>query len=338
MADNLQFAPSQGTPGNPSNKVASPGQVTQMLMDEAARRGLGWFQPFHAAGITGSLMQETGDFRSDVINFQVRGDSGSAHGLMQWRGNRYRNLLNFAQQNGLNPADIRTQVSFLFEELNPSSPYKDDMARRTLQAMQSASNVADAAAAFVHAERPAGYDGNPYNAHDIDRRIQQANQAAAQFTNGEYDPYQGGSNSASDFSGFGVNSGMGTTAPRNDFSNTQSEQLIRMMGQMGIPTLSVPSVPSAVGQQQAQPQPVPGQNSNLGSQFGFSMPSYEPPKYDPNPLYGTDNSGMPRTGANGFDSFGMPVPQPVQPLTFGSNYGNNNVGGNTPLNFGVNYG
>lgn len=193
MAERLSYTPTRGTANPKAGNAATPGQVVQLVLQEAQRRGWDWFTPTHAYGIVGSFMQESGNFRKDVLNFSVRGDNGTAHGLMQWRGKRFTNLLAYARANGLEPTDLQTQVMFSLEEADPSSPYRDDLASKTFNALRNSRTIQDAAAAWVHAERPAGYKGNPWGAHDIGSRIKKAEQAAVDFGDGNFEPYQGSS-------------------------------------------------------------------------------------------------------------------------------------------------
>jgi hypothetical protein len=175
----LQYAKSQGKANPAKGNAATSGQVYQMVMAEAQRRGYNWFKPHHALGMIGSFVQETGNFRRDVLDFDVRGDDGTAHGLMQWRGPRFKNLLNFANQNSADPRNLQTQISFAFEEGSPGSPFKDGGSMRAFSEMSRASNLEQATVAFVHAERPAGYTSkNPAGAHDISKRISHAQKAA----------------------------------------------------------------------------------------------------------------------------------------------------------------
>lgn len=185
MAETGRYTQTRGQAGDARDKVASPAEVTAMVMAEAQRRGLNWFRPHHAAGMVGSFMQETGNFRRDVLDLQLRGDDGTAYGLMQWRGKRYQNLQSYAQERNANVRDIRTQVSFAFEEGAPGSKYADFGSVKALRQFRSARNIRETATAFVHAERPAGYDGNPNNAHDVSRRINHASNAINQYGDGE---------------------------------------------------------------------------------------------------------------------------------------------------------
>ena len=175
----LRYSKTQGNAQPQKGAAASTSQVYQMIMQEAQRRGLSWFKPHHAMGMIGSFVQETGNFRKDVIDFDVRGDDGTAHGLMQWRDVRFDNLKKYAQQMNVDPRDLSLQISFAFEEGSPNSAYKDGGSIRAFNEMSNAQNIEQATVAFVHAERPAGYkSNNPAGAHDINNRISHANKAA----------------------------------------------------------------------------------------------------------------------------------------------------------------
>jgi hypothetical protein len=185
MADGeLKYAKPQGTANPKKGNAATADQVFAIVMNEAQRRGYSWFKPHHALGMIGSFIQETGNFRKDVLDFDVRGDDGTAHGLMQWRNNpdgtgRFRNLMTFAKQRGADPRDLRTQVSFAFEEGSSGSPFKDGGSIRAFSEMAKAQNLEQATIAFIHAERPAGYkSNNPGAAHDAAKRVSHAMKVA----------------------------------------------------------------------------------------------------------------------------------------------------------------
>jgi len=177
----LKYSPEKGKRDPKNTRSATPAQVIQMVMQEARNRGMNWFQPHHAAGMTGNFMQETGNFRNDVINFQVRGDDGTAHGLMQWRGVRFDNLMKFAKGRNLNPADIRTQVSFAFEEGQSNSPYTDFGSVRAFKDFPSAKNASEASTIFVAAERPAGWNGKYGSNDDNGKRLVHTAKALQEF-------------------------------------------------------------------------------------------------------------------------------------------------------------
>jgi hypothetical protein len=107
-------------------------------------QGLG-YQPHQAAGIVGNLMQES------HVNPTVRpGDHGTAHGIAQWRGQRWSNMLNYAAHNGGNPNSLATQIGFLDHELKTQYP-------TAYRALMGSHTPEEAAGLFgLHYERPRG--------------------------------------------------------------------------------------------------------------------------------------------------------------------------------------
>ena len=103
------------------------------------------YPPVAAAGIVGNLVQESG------VNPTVNpGDSGTAHGIAQWRGDRWSGLQNYAKQNKGSAADLNTQLGYLDYELR--NKYGD-----TYQKLMNARTSGDAAGAFaLEYERPKG--------------------------------------------------------------------------------------------------------------------------------------------------------------------------------------
>jgi Phage tail lysozyme len=103
------------------------------------------YPPVAAAGIVGNLVQESG------VNPTVNpGDSGTAHGIAQWRGDRWSGLQNYAKQNNGSANDLNTQLGYLDYELR--NRYGD-----TYQKLMSARSPGDAAGAFALGyERPKG--------------------------------------------------------------------------------------------------------------------------------------------------------------------------------------
>jgi len=103
------------------------------------------YTPTAAAGIVGNLVQESG------VNPVVRpGDSGTAHGIAQWRGDRYTGLQNYAAQNKGSIGDLGTQLGYLDYELR--NKYGD-----TYKRLMASKNVGDATGAFALGyERPKG--------------------------------------------------------------------------------------------------------------------------------------------------------------------------------------
>lgn len=103
------------------------------------------YSPVAAAGIVGNLVQESG------VNPTVNpGDSGSAHGIAQWRGDRWSGLQDYAKQNRGSVNDLNTQLGYLDYELR--NRYGD-----TYQKLMNARTPGDAAGAFALGyERPKG--------------------------------------------------------------------------------------------------------------------------------------------------------------------------------------
>ena len=103
------------------------------------------YPPVAAAGIVGNLVQESG------VNPTVNpGDSGTAHGIAQWRGDRWSGLQDYAKQNKGSSADLNTQLGYLDYELR--NKYGD-----TYQKLMNARTPGDAAGAFaLEYERPKG--------------------------------------------------------------------------------------------------------------------------------------------------------------------------------------
>jgi hypothetical protein len=103
------------------------------------------YSPVAAAGVVGNLVQESG------VNPTVNpGDSGTAHGIAQWRGDRWSGLQDYAKQNRGSVNDLNTQLGYLDYELR--NRYGD-----TYQKLMSARTPGDAAGAFALGyERPKG--------------------------------------------------------------------------------------------------------------------------------------------------------------------------------------
>lgn len=186
MSRQLRYTKTRGQAGNPSDKVATPEEVIELVMREAQRRGIKNFQPHMAAGIVGSLMQESGNFRRDVISQQLRGDDGTAYGAAQWRNDRKSNLDKFLKQRGLSANSLEGQISFVFEEMDKTSPFRDSGAVRAMNGIMNSNNISQAATEFIHFERPAGYGVNKRNpalsAHDRTKRINHAQNAFNSFS------------------------------------------------------------------------------------------------------------------------------------------------------------
>lgn len=81
-----------------------------------------------AAAMVGNFHVESGGFSSGVLTGKVRGDSGSAGYMAQWRHNRQDNLKAFAKEKGLDLHSANTQALFALEESTAGSKYADNQA------------------------------------------------------------------------------------------------------------------------------------------------------------------------------------------------------------------
>jgi hypothetical protein len=122
------------------------------------------YSPVAAAGIVGNLVQESG-----VRPVGASGDGGTAHGLAQWRGDRWTGLQNFARQNGLDPNSMDAQLGWLDRELKTGY-------RGAYDRIMGAKNPAEAAGAFgLLYERPKGAEtGVAANIDGYGNRVRQA--------------------------------------------------------------------------------------------------------------------------------------------------------------------
>jgi hypothetical protein len=119
-----------------------------------------------AAGIVGNLIQESG------LDTKAAGDGGISVGLAQWNKGRRDALNAFAAARGASPNDFQTQLEFVDHELNTTETTARD-------ALRAAKTPADAAAAFIHFERPLGYTpDNPMAGHGSANRVRYAQAVA----------------------------------------------------------------------------------------------------------------------------------------------------------------
>lgn len=140
------------------------------------------YTPEQAAGIVGNLVQESGVRPSGAV-----GDNGTAFGLAQWRGERLTRLQRYANSQGADWKDFKTQLNFIDVELknHETSAYK---------ALKGAKTIDEATAAFVGYERPKGWTPqNPRGGHGFGNRLAAAQKVAgvevtATATEADMDP------------------------------------------------------------------------------------------------------------------------------------------------------
>lgn len=113
-------------------------------------RSKGWTKE-QAAGIVGNLMSEGGPgLRTDARNPGDGRDGSDSIGVAQWNADRAKALKAFAASKGTDWRDRRTQIEFIQHELDTTETFARDK-------LKGAKTVEEAAEAFLHFERPAGY-------------------------------------------------------------------------------------------------------------------------------------------------------------------------------------
>ena len=116
-----------------------------------------------AVAVIGHLIQE-----SKVQATGIRGDRGTAFGVAQWRGIRFRALKRFAKRSGRTWKDLHAQLDFIAHELRTSENYAG-------RALRSASTLEAATIAFMRYERPQGYThANPRGGNAWAKRLANA--------------------------------------------------------------------------------------------------------------------------------------------------------------------
>lgn len=83
----------------------------QQIVQGLIQRG---YSPIHAAALAGHILQESG---GDPGNVNPKED---AHGLLQWRLDRWGALQDFARKRGASPSDPDVQLDFVGHELSGS--------------------------------------------------------------------------------------------------------------------------------------------------------------------------------------------------------------------------
>jgi hypothetical protein len=137
----------------------APPQAAKTAMEYFQSQG--WTKE-QAAGIVGNLVHESG------LNPAAVHDSGTGLGVAGHRLERLDAMKAFATARGKPVTDFQTQLEFINQELNSNESAAGIRLR-------NAGTAKDAAAAFVHFERPQGYDpANIAAAHGYDNRVGQA--------------------------------------------------------------------------------------------------------------------------------------------------------------------
>jgi Phage tail lysozyme len=155
--------------------------IQSTLMTQIMQAG---YTRIQAAGIVGHGRHESANFDPKVVNLARHGDAGRSSGVFQWYDNpkervsRRDKFINYAKQNNLNPRDVTTHGKFMLHELDTSENY-------TKQQLLKANSIEEATRAFMHFERPLGYNRNrPEQGHGYGSRLNFARMAYSGETTG----------------------------------------------------------------------------------------------------------------------------------------------------------
>jgi hypothetical protein len=141
----------------------SPPQAAKTAVDFFTSRG---WSPAQAQGIVGNLIHESG------LNPNAVHDNNTGLGIAGHRLERLDALRTFAKAKGTAPNDFQTQLEFIDQELRSTES-------KAGAAVRAATTPQQAAAAFIHFERPLGYDpANVAAAHGYGNRVAQATRLA----------------------------------------------------------------------------------------------------------------------------------------------------------------
>ena len=137
----------------------APPQAAKTAVDYFVSQG---WTPAQAQGIVGNLIHESG------LNPNAVHDNNTGLGIAGHRLERLTALREFAASRGKPANDFQTQLEFINHELNTTQS-------STALRLRNAGTPEQAAAAFIHFERPLGYDPNDVTkAHGYSNRVGQA--------------------------------------------------------------------------------------------------------------------------------------------------------------------
>jgi hypothetical protein len=137
----------------------SPPQAAKTAVDFFTSRG---WSPAQAQGIVGNLIHESG------LNPNAVHDNNTGLGIAGHRLERLDAMRAFAKERGKPVNDYQTQLEFIDQELRTSEG-------KAGAAVRAATTPEQAAAAFIHFERPLGYDpADTSKSHGYSNRVAQA--------------------------------------------------------------------------------------------------------------------------------------------------------------------
>jgi len=137
----------------------APPQAAKTAVDYFVSQG---WSPAQAQGIVGNLIHESG------LNPSAVHDNNTGLGIAGHRLERLTAMRQFAAERGKPVTDFQTQLEFIQKELNSNES-------ATGIRLRNAATPEQAAAAFIHFERPQGYDpADVTKAHGYSNRVGQA--------------------------------------------------------------------------------------------------------------------------------------------------------------------
>lgn len=125
-------------------------------LHKTVKNFMGFYQkkgiPAHiAAAIIGNMMVES-TLSTVAVNKYDLGSSST--GLIQWKGDRFTDLKNFAESKGRPWDDVSVQLEFVLYEMQHNPRFKKDY-----QNLMNSKTPAEASEAFAHYNTYAGFDG-----------------------------------------------------------------------------------------------------------------------------------------------------------------------------------
>lgn len=157
--------------GQPTGKMV--GKPFDDFMETVRSGGL--TNPYGLAAVAATGTRESGWNQSRIAGTwsdkSQTGAPGTSGGALSWRNERYRNMIEFAERNGLDPHQSSTQAQFFMQE-DPN----------LIQKLNSASSAQEAQSLMNNAWAFAGF--NDPNHHETKARFQKAEDFSGAFAGG----------------------------------------------------------------------------------------------------------------------------------------------------------
>lgn len=147
-----------------------------------------------AAGFVGNFMAESG-YNLNYLAYNSQGGGEGANGIAQWRGDRYKNLIKFAnaesaelfKNNGNKPIpSLKVQCAFVLHEIGGGDPYETSSFNKYIKVQKTARFVGDQVEAhYERNETPLRFKDfeTRYKNSNIKKRVDYAAEVYAAFAN-----------------------------------------------------------------------------------------------------------------------------------------------------------